>query len=61
MLLDQTNSYCRTTHFRIIAAILEEQTLDQNNIFSISPVQPTGVFILARAHKPGSIYPGGIL
>jgi len=48
MLLDQTNSHCRTTYFRIILFVLEEQVFDQNKPFSISPVHSTGVFIMAR-------------
>ena len=48
MLLDQTNSHGRTTHFRIMCTDLEEQIIDQNNLCSISPVYSAGVFILAR-------------
>ena len=48
MLLDQTNSHYRTTHFRIISMILEGKILDQINSILISPVHKTGVFILAR-------------
>ena len=51
MLLDQTNSHYRTTHFRIISTVLEGKILDQNILFSISPVHLTGVFILARPNN----------
>ncbi len=48
MLLDQTNSHCRTTHFWIMFTDLEEQIVDQNNLYPISPVHSAGVFILAQ-------------